>query len=128
MTTTPDATPVAAVTDVAAARPHRRGRRALILSLIAIGLFVLSFIVGIVVAALGPNTESVWAWAPLIFPALVSVVSTVMLIVSVAIAIRSLMFEGRGGQAIAAIVIAVLALVPIGAIAFGVSVLLTGNG
>jgi MFS family permease len=128
MTTTPDAGPGTPGTVGADARPHRRGRRALILSLIAIGLFVLSFIVGIVVAALGPNTESVWAWAPLIFPALVSLVSTVMLIVSVAIAIRSLMVEGRGGQAIAAIVSAVLALVPIGAIAFGVGTLLTGNG
>lgn len=106
----------------------RFGRLALRCWLLAIGLFVAAFLVGIVAAAVGPGDDSVQTWAWLIFPAVISLVSTPLLVAAVVLAIRSLAVEGANPRAIIALVLAVLALLPLGLIFVRVALLLTGNG
>jgi hypothetical protein len=106
----------------------RLGRLALRCFLIAIALFVGAFLVGIVAAAVGPGDDSVQTWAWLIFPAVVSLVSTPLLIASVVLAIRSLIVEKANARAIFALILSVIALLPLGLIAGRVGLLLTGHG
>ena len=106
----------------------RLGRLALRCWLIAIALFVGAFLVGIVAAAVGPGDDSVQTWAWLIFPAVVSLVSTPLLVASVVLAIRSLVIEKANPRAIFALVLSGLALLPLGLIAGRVALLLAGQG
>lgn len=107
---------------------YRFGRLALRCWLISTGLFVLAFVVGIIASVVGSGDDSVQTWAPLIFPAVISLVSTPLLIAALVLSIRSFVSEGANVRAVTAHVLSLLALLPAGFIFFQVAKLLTGNG
>src|SRR5947207_15020799 len=106
----------------------RLGRLALRCLLIAVVLFVGAFLIGIVVAAVGPGDDSVQTWAWLIFPAVTSLVSTPLLVAAIVLAIRSLVVEKANPRAIVALALAAVALLPLGLIFVRVALLLAGQG
>ena len=108
--------------------PRRLARRGLWCLLAAICLVVLAFIVGIVASVLGPGDDSVQTWGPLIFPAVVNLVSTPLLIAAIVLSIVSLVREGAGPLAVITLVVGLILLLPFGFAFYGVAMLLTGNG
>lgn len=90
----------------------RFGRLALRCWSLAVGLFVLSIIVGIIASAVGPGDDSVQTWAPLIFPVVVSLVSVPLLVAAVVLSIRSFVVEGANVRAVIAHVLSLLSLLP----------------
>src|SRR4051794_5542250 len=101
----------------------RLGRLALRCWLIAIVLFVGAFLVGIIASAIGPGDDSTQTWAWLIFPAGVSLASAPLLVAAIVLAIRSLIVEKANPRAIVALILSVLALLPLGLIFAGVALL-----
>ena len=95
-----------------APRQIRFGRLALRCWLIAVGLFVLAFVVGIIASITGPGDDSVRTYAPLFFPGAIGLVTTPLLIAAVVLSIRSFVTEGANVRAVFAHVLSLLALVP----------------
>ena len=108
-------------------RPYRFGRLALRCWLIAIGLFVIAFFVGIVASITGPGDDSVRTYAPLFFPGAIGFVTTPLLVAAVVLSIRSFVKEGANVRAVFAHVLSLLALVPAGFILFFAATLAIGN-
>ena len=97
---------------------YRLGRLALRCWLIAVVLFVLAFVVGIIASIAGPQDDSVQTYAPLFFPAAIGLVTTPLLVVAVVLSIRSFVAEGANLRAVFAHVLSLLALVPAAFIIF----------
>lgn len=98
----------------------RFGRLALRCWLIAAGLFVLSIVVGFVASVVGPGDDSVQTWAPIIFPAVVTIVAIPLLIAAVVLAIRSFAVEGANARAVLALLLSLVSLAPVVIIALAV--------
>ena len=112
---------------VIAPAPFRFGRLALRCWFIAVGLFVLAFVVGIIASITGPGDDSVRTYAPLFFPGAVGLVTTPLLIVAVVLSIRSFVSEGANARAVFAHVLSLLALLPAALILFFAANLLFGR-
>ena len=108
--------------------PRRFGRLALRCWLIATGLFVLSFVIGVIASVIGPGDDSVQTWAPIIFPAVISLVSAPLLVAALLLTIRSFITEGATLKTVVVHVLTLLSLLPAGFIFFHAVKLLTGNG
>ena len=107
--------------------PYRLGRLALRCWFIAVGLFVLAFVAGLIASVTGPSDDSVRTYAPLFFPGAVGLVTTPLLVVAVALSIRSFVSEGANARAVFAHVLSLLALVPAALLLFFAASLLVAR-
>jgi hypothetical protein len=103
---------------VGAPTQYRFGRLALRCWLIAVGLFVLAFVAGIIASATGPGDDSVRTYAPIFFPGAIGLVTTPLLITALVLSIRSFVREGPNARAVFAHVLSLLALVPAALVLF----------
>ena len=97
---------------------YRLGRLALRCWVIALVLFVLSFVVGIIASIVGSQDDSVQTFAPIFFPLAVGLVTVPLLIAAVVLSIRSFVREGANVNAVLAHVLSLLGLLPLAFIIF----------
>ena len=112
---------------VTAPAKYRLGRLALRCWAIAVGLFVVAFVVGIVASITGPNDDSVRTYAPLFVPGAVGLVTTPLLVAAVVLSLRSFVKEGANLRAVLAHVLSLLALVPAALVLFFAASLLVAR-
>lgn len=83
---------------------------------IAVLIFVASFVAGIVTANAGPGGDTTAAWGPIIFPLYASLLYTPLLLVALMFSVRSIRAEGAQPRTVATLVLCILSLLPSAAI------------